>query len=115
MIRESLIKRLKKESFLNVNMHSDAWRIHFRHLSCTESHQLAFEPFIDFRKDEGHDIWESCMIMVWEERISVEFFDFRGPDESRRMAAVIIDWTTGQILLVSVTHNVLLNRLLKKT
>jgi len=55
------------------------------------------------------------MIMVWEERISIEFFDFGGPDDSRRMAATIIDWTTGQILLVSITYSVPLNRLLNKT
>jgi hypothetical protein len=88
-------------------VHSNAWRIHFRHLARNEPHRLAFDPFIDFFKLEDREIWDDCMVMVWEEHISIEFFDFGGPFESRRMAVVIIDWTTGQILLVSPTYGYL--------
>ena len=98
---------------LNVMVHSNAWRVHFRHLSCNEPHRLAFEPFIDFPKLENHVIWDDCTIMVCEQRISVEFFDFGGPYESGRMAAAIIDWTTGQTLLVGITNGVPLIYLLR--
>ena len=113
MTCESLIQRFKKVLLLNARAHTDAWRIHFRHLSCNETHQVAFEPFIDFLKDEGRVMWDKCGIIVWEERISVEFSDFRRPHLSRRKATTIFDWTTGQILLVSVTYKAPLNRLLK--
>ncbi|KIM26193.1 hypothetical protein M408DRAFT_330752 [Serendipita vermifera MAFF 305830] len=74
------------------------WRIHFRHLSTNETHRLAFAPFIDFhRGDRG--IWRECEIICHEKRLSVEFYDDRGPGGSRRTAVIIMDWTTGDILL----------------
>jgi hypothetical protein len=99
---------------LNIKVPSNAWRVHFRHLSRNEPHRLAFEPFIDFPKLENCAIWDDCTIMVCEERISVEFFDFGGPYETGRMAAAIIDWTTGQILLVGITNCVPLIYLLRR-
>lgn len=78
------------------------WRIHFRELSTNDAHPMAFQPFFDIHQ-ERNEIWAQCEIVSYEERLSVEFFDTRRNSGSP-LAAVIFDWTTGMVLLVSLMH-----------
>lgn len=80
----------------------DIWRIHFRHLSTSETHRRAFAPFIDFSKG-SHLIWESCELLCYEERILAQFFDHRDPDRAKQMAAIVFDWTTGDVMMPYTT------------
>lgn len=44
---------------------------------------------------------DNCRIVSNEERLLIDFYQFVGPVNSKRTAAIIFDWTTGNILLVS--------------
>ena len=75
------------------------WRIHFRKLSTCEVHPLTAQPYIDFLKTEC-DVWESCEMLSHEDILTVEFSDQLGNNGMKRLAAVMLNWRTGQEILV---------------
>jgi hypothetical protein len=75
------------------------WRIHFRELSTNEPHPQAARPSIDFLRSEC-EVWESCEVVNEEEIVVIEFSDDLGFNGTKRVAAVILDWRTGRVLLV---------------
>jgi len=74
------------------------------HISSKEPHRLAHKPFLDLCR-ENHKIWGDSEMIAQEDRISIEFFDENGPAGSKRTAAIILDRTTGEVLLVSAFNN----------
>ncbi|KIM26195.1 hypothetical protein M408DRAFT_197287 [Serendipita vermifera MAFF 305830] len=74
------------------------WRIHFRHISTGQTHQRAFAPFIDFSRG-SHLIWGYCEPLCYEERVLLQFYDHLDHDRTRQTAAIVLDWTTGEVMM----------------
>jgi hypothetical protein len=45
-------------------------------------------------------VWESCEVLNHEEIVVIEFSDRLGFNDTERVAAVILNWRTGRVLLV---------------
>jgi hypothetical protein len=45
-------------------------------------------------------VWESCEMLNYEEIVVIEFSDHLGFNDTERVAAVILNWRTGRVLLV---------------
>lgn len=95
---------------VSYSIYSTVWRIHFRELSSGEIHPLVAQPYMDFSRNE-HEIWEFCEIVVHTDMLVVEFSDRLGTEGMKRLAAVVLNWRTGHILLVYTSASLLVSNL----